>query len=175
MFSHATLNLIGLCCIFVLGGCSIYEMNPTKYSYEFFEDKTILEKEYQFSKGVSYRYPEIVNGIMNVFMYTYEGAENPHFTDDEYVERLFFQVDPQLDTFRFKDDELEHAKCYFEISYFGPNAGRYNVQVGTIIGERICPDKYLLNINISISKSAYTSWRGISKKVKFQKLFRKSQ
>ena len=179
MLFHKTLIVVELSCCLVLVGCSISEMNLAKYSYEFFENKEILEKEYQLSSNESYWYHEIADGSKNVFKHNYIAAENPRIIDDEYSETLFFQVDPQLDTFRFENDGLEQANCYFTVNCLACPPGPYKVRRGTIIGEKTGPNEYLVNANISLPGPARAARRGgISKlfeKVKFQKVFKRTQ
>jgi len=135
--------ILTLLLIILLVGCN----NKTNKSIEEFtfteNSKIILESEYEgtFSK--------IRSGEHLVFTYYFQKEEHPDISDDEYAESIIFEINPNLSTFSYADDELMSVNSYFDKYCFCVIEGSIQISKGTIKGVKI--DDQTWNVEIDVT------------------------
>ncbi len=103
---------------------------------------------YPFSDGVS---AVIDNGDKLVFEYQYQYKDNPNIADDEFSERLLFQIDPDLDEFILEGpEELSDALTYYNRFCFCIQEGSVAPSSGRITGRRISSSAWEIDIDVNI-------------------------
>ena len=91
---------------------------------------------------------QIADGDSLVFTYLFQQDENPRIFDDEYDERIYFQIDPSLDSFSFSNAELSGAKmavqpdceCFLEI---------VAITNGTLTGTKLSKDRWEITMDVT--------------------------
>lgn len=121
-----------------------------QYSYNFYEKSTLTissEAGYLMKTG------KIEEGENLVFQYKYETIGNELITDDEYSEKIMFEINPNLDKFSYSDAELLNIKCVFTrySQFLEPDSLIHkNVNpTGTITGEKIANNEWKIKINVT--------------------------
>lgn len=126
--------------------CSPTGINPThcrdgKCTYTFEENKHV-----RILPPVDRM--QVADGDSLVFTYLYQQDEPSRFFDDEYDERIFFQIDPSLDSFSFLNAELNGAKmafqpdceCFLEI---------VAITNGTLSGTKLSKDQWEITMDVT--------------------------
>ena len=158
LISRVARNLL-LILIAFAGGCSFCfcglgdELIPSQSRYNFASNSAIIQVAY-FGTELQ----EIGSGNMIVFLYDYSSRHCARRTDDEFGKQIYFQVDPNQESFDFQDEELTDANCYAGTSGFMVSAGPQKVTKGRITGKKISPDKY--NVRACVEISDQRSWSG---------------
>lgn len=98
-----------------------------------------------------------------VFKFEFIKADDPNIQDDEYSERLIFEIDPSANDFTYNAEDIIQAKTYFNQYCFCGDIGSIPIVVGTIQGTRLGHDDWLVNINISFDINGEQQTRNINK------------
>jgi len=114
------------------------------YTYEFYEDSEIVVVNDQ-----GFEYINIDNGINTVFKYIFVAEEEEQIADDEYAEFLHFEIDPDLDSFTYSDDELLDLQMYMQRSCFCASLPLVPISAGMVTGTKQSNGNW--NISMSIS------------------------
>lgn len=157
--------------IFLLSiiSCSSDDGNFDQTSYIFFTDSKI-----SLTTVDSNSFANIEYGSNLVFMFEFIKADSPEIQDDEYAERLIFEIDHTLNQFTYNAEEVLVAKAYFNQSCFCPSTGSIPITTGTIEGSRLDSDDWMININIHFTINNKQQSRSINKVFTNSELFRQS-
>lgn len=91
---------------------------------------------------------QVAEGDSLVFTYEYIQNDKANVQDDEYSERIWFQIDPSLTEFSLRDEELASVdlvflpdcECLFEIT---------PILNGTLSGKRLSTDLWEITMDVS--------------------------
>ncbi len=119
-------------------------VRPESFAYEFYEDSEIVMVNDQ-----GFEYINIDNGINKVFKYVYVAEEQEQISDDEYAEFLYFEIDSDLDSFSYSDDELLDLQMYMQRSCFCASLPLVPISSGMATGTKQSNGNW--NISLSIS------------------------
>lgn len=101
-------------------------------------------------------FADIVAGDKIVFRRTYNSRDDKNIADDELTEILLFQVDEDIDSFYWKDEELEDAGVLFgRLCYCYPH-GYAPVNSGTLKGTRISPGVWKITADLTVTNAVST-------------------
>jgi len=137
--------------IFVLSllSCNNKETNSDTYSYTFTESSTLIISTIEESY---LKYGTIEDGENLVFEYRFDAYDEVQIADDEYAETIKFEIDSELESFNYSNDELlntnlvfsKHCFCYFpydELKDVNP--------IGIITGEKLSNNEWEITINVT--------------------------
>ena len=79
--------------------------------------------------------------------------DNPNIADDEYGEAIYFEVDPNKNSFHLSSDDLDDAKTVFGRFCFYVDGGFHSVDEGCIIGEKITENKWEVSFSLRINST----------------------
>lgn len=90
----------------------------------------------------------IVDGDQILFEYNHTGAQRDDVLDDEWGEMIRFILNKDATSFEFTDEEIEDAKCFYQIfgAWFAHN--QYSIKDGIIKGRKI--NSHIWEIYVSI-------------------------
>ena len=109
--------------------------------YRFFQDSSISIGEFDFAL--------IANGTNLVFEYYFIADDEPNIADDEYSERIIFEIPPNLNEFSFSASELSNANTFFDKYCFCVIEGSIPIEVGSISGIKIDDTTWEITIDIA--------------------------
>lgn len=112
----------------------------------------------------------VENGDNLVFEYNHIGAQCDNIADDEWGERLTFEIDKDATEFEFTDDAILETKCFYQ--YYGAWAPphHYEVKNGSISGHKI--DNTNWEVTIDITVIAMPFGEESPRTIAFQRTFR---
>ncbi len=84
-----------------------------------------------------------------VFEYRFVGAQRDLVADDEFVETILFEIDPQTNSFSLENSELQTINAFYQQFCFCQQAGSIAIDNGTISGAKIDDDSWQISIDIS--------------------------
>lgn len=84
-----------------------------------------------------------------VFIYEFVEDDEPDISDDEYTERIIFEIDPELSSFNITDVSLAQLNMYFNRFCFCPNIASIQVLSGTAKGSKINSEKWKITLDIT--------------------------
>ncbi len=94
---------------------------------------------------------EIKKGNKLVFEYNYKAKDRESVADDEFRERIVFEVEPNQDEFILKDSSLLNANACFTRSCFCIDRGNYKINGGSIIGKKTNTNTWKINMDLIIT------------------------
>lgn len=97
-----------------------YESTPAKKDYYYNQDSRISVQ--RKLKGYS---AKVVRGKKIVFEYIFKHKENPHFSDDEVYEVIYFQIPFSEETFIYKGKKVKKTRLFYERVCFGNCYGKF--------------------------------------------------
>lgn len=121
--------------------CSNDDNNGDIEEYQFYQNSRIVVNEFDFA--------EIENGNNLVFEYRFIADDEPNIADDEYSERIIFEIDSSADSFSLTNEELATANTYFDKYCFCFIDGSIAIENGTLTGTRVNENRWEVNINVS--------------------------
>lgn len=133
--------------VIYLSSCTKDENNcqPETVSANWLTQKEVLvEFDPEYERN-NYR---IVDGKKLLFTYHRSGAQCDNIYDDEWGERLVFQVELNLTDFEYIDDEILLLNCFYQQYGAWVNHNQYEVKRGKITGEKISGKEWELHVNI---------------------------
>ena len=123
------------------------DCTPDQYSYEFYPsskiDTTTVDMRLFF---------QIKPGNDLVFSYTHEGPACKSIADEEYSDKLVFQVPATSNSFLYENNQLTDARCLFIKIAFWTN-GAYKVNSGFVKGTKISDTEWDVEINVDVGSS----------------------
>ena len=87
-----------------------------------------------------------------VFNYTHEGPACKSIADEEYSDKLVFQVPSGSNSFLYENGQLADVMCLFIKIAFWTN-GAYKVNSGFVKGTKISATKWDVEINVDVGSS----------------------
>lgn len=131
--------------LMLAAGCNTDDDNTPesgdRSEYRFYENSSIRVGDFDFAV--------IEDGTNLVFEYFFTADEEPNIADDEYSERIIFEISPELEAFSFSASELISANTYFDKYCFCLIEGSIPIAEGSISGMRI--DSSTWDITIAIT------------------------
>ena len=119
-----------------------------QYTYEFYPSSKIDTA----STSDMRLFFQIKPGNDLVFNYTHEGPACKSIADEEYSDKLVFQVPAASNSFLYENSQLTDAMCLFIKIAFWTN-GAYNVNSGFVKGTKISATKWDIEINVDVGGS----------------------
>ena len=133
-----------LCLLLVLISCESEDdtvnENGDVLTYHYFENARINLDSNNFTS--------IENGVNRVFEYEFVADDNPNLADDEFAERILFEVPLNMDNFSFSNQELNTIHAYYDKYGFCLIEGSIPLSTGTIRGTRINSSTFEIEINV---------------------------
>jgi hypothetical protein len=127
----------------VLSSCSKDDIRIE--SFEFFENSTIITESFGDTQ-----FPTIENGENLVFDYEiFTESGDERVIDDEVSTSIIFEINPDLNSFEFINQELEEVNCYFLV-FNSEFSIIEQVSQGTIMGNQIDNNSWKIDIDITI-------------------------
>ncbi|KQC29051.1 hypothetical protein [Flagellimonas eckloniae] len=136
--------LLGVCLIF-LTSC-FNDDNPEITEYSFYENATIVTTMMD-----GYGFATIESGQSLVFEYFFTASEEPQVADDEYEERIIFEIDATAESFSMSGDDLTMANTVFDKYCFCDIRGSIPISSGTISGEKISDNSWNIEIDVTFT------------------------
>jgi hypothetical protein len=123
------------------------DCTPDQYAYEFYPsskiDTTTTDMRLFF---------QIKSGNDLVFSYTHEGPVCKSIADEEYSDKLVFQVPSGSNSFLYENSQLTDAMCLFIKIAFLTN-GAYKINSGFVKGTKISSIKWDVEIDVDVGGS----------------------
>jgi hypothetical protein len=96
---------------------------------------------------------DIKKGNKLVFDYNFKAKDRESVADDEFRERIVFELDSKSKSFVLSGDTLLDAKAYFTRSCFCLDRGNYKINGGSIKGKLIKANTWKVNLDLIITPS----------------------
>lgn len=123
------------------------------YQFTFRQNSKIVLTQYSESESPDYYENlykvEIVQGQNIVFEYNYTFEDDPQIADDEYDERIVFEIDASIDDFIISGNDLKKSNALFGFYCYCYPAGAIYITDGCIKGKRISETEWEIDINIT--------------------------
>jgi hypothetical protein len=97
---------------------------------------------------------DVIKGNKMVFDYNFKAKDRESVADDEYRERIVFQIDSKTKSFVLTGDSLIAAKAYYTRSCFCLDRGNYKINGGSIKGKLINANTWKVDLDLIITPSA---------------------
>lgn len=118
--------------------------NPEIIEYKFYKSSTIA-----IDTNDDYGFATTEAGQNLVFEYFFTAREEPNVADDEYSERIVFEIDASVESFSLSGDDLILANTFFDKYCFCELTGSIPISSGTITGEQLDADTWSIDIEVS--------------------------
>lgn len=148
-----SLTMIGLS----LAGCKQTGVNPTncrdgKCTYSILANQSIeIDRSDSLWQDV-----DITAGTQLVFEYEYIKNDKENIADDEYTERIYFEIDPELSSFNFRDADLEGINLVKQpICFCIPIL--WTPVSGTLTGEKLTETTWQVEMDVVFEREGETS------------------
>ncbi|MFT5216811.1 MAG: hypothetical protein ACI83H_001940 [Glaciecola sp.] len=92
----------------------------------------------------------IEEGDNLVFNYRFTASQDDYISDDEYGERIIFEIDANATAFNYSDDELASILTYFNQYCFCANTGSILIINGSINGLKSNGTNWDIDIDITV-------------------------
>lgn len=135
--------------------------NNQEYDFRFFKNASLKIDEDDRINGV-----DIVPGDQLVFQYEYVKNDSPFIADDEYTERILFEIPADLDSFIISGEDLKKSNAVFGAFCFCANTGYFWIDNGCIKGERVNGSTWNIAVNISAQASQWEFTKMLSEEFK---------
>lgn len=135
--------IISVFFVFLLVGC-----NSDDSDEEFFTFKTnsqIVLTEF----GEGQYFANVEQGENLVFIYRFVADDDPDIADDEYSERVIFEIDKESTSFNFSGEDLDQTNMYFNNFCFCPDIGSIQILEGTAEGLKLNNGKWRISLDVS--------------------------
>ncbi|MFY0598159.1 MAG: hypothetical protein JXR03_00715 [Cyclobacteriaceae bacterium] len=117
------------------------------------DDNMIKEgkTEYHYYEGasISDNNPIVVEGDRTVFNRHFVGDDNEQIADDEFSENFYFEVDPDLNEFSFKDEELKNINLRYQHLCFCVPIDSIIIVGGSISGNKV-GEKWKISADVDL-------------------------
>lgn len=115
-------------------------------SFEFYTDSKL-----EFTEEGQYLSFEVKPGANLVFHFTFRKHDNPMIMDDEYEEKIYFEVNPAGNSFLISGEDLKKAGAMFGRMCFCPDGGYHRIDQGCIYGYKINCRTWNISLNLTAS------------------------
>jgi hypothetical protein len=95
-------------------------------------------------------FASIEEGDNLVFNYRFSASQNDLISDDEYGERIIFEIAANATSFNYTDDELALILPYFNQYCFCANTGSIQIIDGSINGSKSNGSNWGIDIDITV-------------------------
>ncbi|MEM6347498.1 MAG: hypothetical protein AAF927_26665 [Bacteroidota bacterium] len=140
-----------------------YSCRSGDCTYSFQENKQIEIIEDSTNQST---FINIQEGDKIVFKYQYVADEEPNIADDEYLENIYFEIEPNAETFSFTDEQLADAKLVIQPVCFCPPVV-IEPRSGILSGTRL--DESTWEVTLDATYQLYNETNEISFDKKFVK------
>ncbi|WP_026914715.1 hypothetical protein [Christiangramia portivictoriae] len=93
----------------------------------------------------------ITEGDMLVFEYIFETEGREEVADDEFAQRLYFEIPAGTQEFELDSESFATASAYLGRSCFCGITGNYPVNAGSISGRKISSNTFAVTIDIQVN------------------------
>jgi hypothetical protein len=97
---------------------------------------------------------DIIKGKKLVFDYNFKAKDRESVADDEFRERIVFELDSKTKSFVLTGDSLLLAKAYFTRSCFCLDRGNYKINGGSIKGNLTKANTWKVDMDLIITPSS---------------------
>lgn len=140
--------------------------DPESFSAKLIPNKEIVV---EFNTEFNRNNFTLTEGNKLVFEYIHGRGQCDNIIDDEWAEILTFQIDNNLSSFRFENDEMLSTHAFYrQIGAFVVSIP-YGVSSGVITGEKIANNRWLVTVDIEVE---LTDMNSIIQQVQFTEIFR---
>lgn len=88
-----------------------------------------------------------ISGDKLVFAYEYNKKDKENIADDEYTEYIYFEIDPEADSFEFSDSTL--ASCNLVMQPICYCLSGYGIPVsGTLSGTKLSEERWQVELDV---------------------------
>jgi hypothetical protein len=124
------------------------------------EKVTPEKKTFKVKKGSSIKLTQadniyfdyaITKGNKLVFDYNFKAKDREMVADDEYRERIVFELESKTKSFVLTGDSLLAAKAYYTRSCFCLNRGNFKINGGSIKGKLIKANNWKVDLDLIIT------------------------
>ncbi|NJB70006.1 hypothetical protein GGR42_000468 [Saonia flava] len=144
-YNKEIMRVIASVLIFLLFmGCSKSNDNDGRKDYFFYTESQIVLED---SGGNNFA--KIVDGENLVFEYFFQHPDQENIADDEYSERIIFEMDASLSSFSISNTTLTEYNTYFDEYCFCGLQGSTPITFGTIKGTKIDENRWDITLNVS--------------------------
>lgn len=140
--------IYGLCLLFFLISCEKDE-NPGSLEHRLYSQSALMEVE-QGDGQLDY---QLTEGNSLVFHYAYTHPEDPKVDDDELLEVLLWEFDPQIESFKIVD--FTEVKAYYQRLCFCDTRQFHDIS-GTIEGKMLDNCNWEVYIDVAVETSSGT-------------------
>ena len=141
-------NYLLLIMAFIIISCSDNDFEQDVYNYTFTENSDLIVS----SREDSYmKYGVIEGGENLVFEYRFDAYDEEQIADDEYTEFIRFEIDSELESFSYSNEELLSIELVFTkacFCYFPLDESKDVSPKGMISGEKISNEKWKIKIDL---------------------------
>ncbi|MFK7921992.1 MAG: hypothetical protein AB8H47_08545 [Bacteroidia bacterium] len=110
---------------------------------------------------------EIVNGDKLVFKYLYTADDEDYIADDEYTENIYFEIDPEVESFSFRDEEMADIQLTIQpICFCVPLI--YEPRIGSLSGKRLNNTTWEVSLDVSYEQYGSTTEINFTEKFESQ-------
>ena len=142
---HLVFTLVGLMSV----GCSDDDgCQDAETDFQFAESSQLIRID-NTELGL-FRY-EISEGNKRVFKMDHAGAQCDDTFDDEWGERIVFEVDQTVSSFRLEGSDLIEAQCYYNQWGAWVNSNPLVITSGLIEGSKLDDNSWSINLSINLS------------------------
>ena len=163
-------SILSLLILALLVSCSSDNDEPSDISSYYFATKSKIT----LTTVDTNTFANIDFGQNLVFKFEFIKVDEPNIQDDEYSERLVFEIDPSLTEFTYNAEDINQAMAYFNQYCFCANVGSIPIISGTIQGTKLGRDDWLININVNFEVNGEQQSRNINKVFSNIEIFRQS-
>ncbi|GAA3565619.1 hypothetical protein [Snuella lapsa] len=110
------------------------------------------EKEIMVAYGAEFERNNytVSNGDKLVFEYNHSGAQCDDIIDDEWGEKLTFQVELGETEFEFSNNEILLTKCFYQQYGAWVSHVKHEVEKGTIKGSKVSNKTWSITVDVEI-------------------------
>jgi hypothetical protein len=120
-------------------------------TFEFYPDSKLVVTEEN-----GWIVNEVKSGNKLVFHFEFNKHTQPYITDAGYSESIYFEVEPEGNTFLISQEDLEGANALFNRSCFCPEVGYFRITEGCIYGYKVNEKTWNISLNLTASSASST-------------------
>lgn len=148
--TNSAFNVFFLVLIWCTISCSDLDIQPTecndgKCSYLLHKDMQLIIWSDSVVNHVS-----VESGEQWVFEYTFVANDNPNIADDEFTENLYFEIDPELSSFSYSDEDLRDMNAVYQQICHCTFPHVFRINKGTINGEKLNKNAWYIEIDVEV-------------------------
>jgi hypothetical protein len=142
-------NYLLLIMALIIISCNDNDSEQDEYNYTFTENSDLKIFPYQADSYM--KYGVIESGENLVFEYRFDAYDEELIADDEYSEFIRFEIDSELESFSYSNEELINIDLVFTkacFCYFPMEESKDVSPKGMISGEKISNEKWKIKIDL---------------------------